>query len=226
LVTRKGDAVFTIALVCQKGGAGKTTLAVHLAIETQRRGLRTLLLDLDAQASASKILGRRGDDPPDFDTEHPARLEDTLRKAEAEGYELIVLDTAPQADQAALRAARAADLVIVPVRPTIVDMDAVQTTMDICALAKRDPIFVLNAVAPQGREGAEAREVITGRGGKVAAAQLGDRKAFRTAFNDGRGAQEVEPSSKAAAEIDALVSELHIPTTKQRNKVSRKKVAA
>jgi chromosome partitioning protein len=218
--------VFTIALVCQKGGAGKTTLAVHVAVETQRRGLRTLLLDLDAQASASKILARRGDDPPDFDTEHPARLEETLKSAEAEGYDLVVLDTAPQADQAALRAARAADLIIVPVRPTIVDMDAVQTTMDICALAKRIPVFVLNAVAPQGREAVEAREVIVGRGGAVAATTLGDRKAFRTAFNDGRAAQEVEPGSKAASEITALIAELSIPTPKQPNKASRKKVAA
>lgn len=218
--------MFTIALVCQKGGAGKTTLAVHVAVETQRRGLRTLLLDLDAQASASKILARRGDEPPDFDTEHPARLEDTLKAAETEGYDLVVLDTAPQADQAALRAARAADLVIVPVRPTIVDMDAVQTTMDICALAKRTPVFILNAVAPQGREGAEAREIITGRGGTVATATLGDRKAFRTAFNDGQAAQEVDPGSKAAAEVAALVSELPIPTPKQPNKLSRKKVAA
>ena len=218
--------MFTIALVCQKGGAGKTTLAVHLAIETQRRGLRTLLVDLDAQASASKILGRRGEDPPDFDTEHPGRLEESLKTAASEGYDLVVLDTAPQADQAALRAARAADLVIVPVRPTIVDMDAVQTTMDICALAKRLPIFVLNAVAPQGREGAEARAVIVSRGGVVAAAQLGDRKAFRTAFNDGMGAQEVDPTSKAAAEITALVSELNIPTIKQPHKTTRKRVAA
>lgn len=215
--------MFTIALVCQKGGAGKTTLAVHLAIETMRRGLRTLLLDLDAQASASKILARRGDEPPDFDTEHPARLEDTLKKAEAEGYDLVVLDTAPQADQAALRAARSADLVIVPVRPTIVDMDAVQTTMDICALAQRKPIFVLNAVAPQGREAAEAREVITSRGGTVAKTTIGDRKAFRSAFNDGRGAQEIEPGSKATAEVTAFVAELALPKP---NTPTRKRVAA
>jgi chromosome partitioning protein len=96
----------------------------------------------------------------------------------------VVLETAPQADQAALRAARAADLVIVPVRPTIVDIDY--------------------AVAAQGRERADARAVIVSRGGAVAATSLGDRKAFRTAFNDGRAAQGVDPGSKAAAEIVAL----------------------
>src|SRR4051794_18944443 len=106
--------MFTIALVCQKGGAGKTTVAVHLAVEAQRRGLPTLLIDLDPQASAAKILDRRGDQPPDVVTEHPARLDTALQTAASEGYGLVVLDTAPQADQAALRAVRAASLVLIP----------------------------------------------------------------------------------------------------------------
>jgi chromosome partitioning protein len=218
--------MFTIALVCQKGGAGKTTMAVHIAIEAQRRGLRTLLLDLDAQASASKVLDRRGDEPPDVATEHPARIEATLEKAREQGYQLVVLDTAPHADQGALRAARSADLVVIPVRPSIVDIDAVQTTMDICNLAKRIPLFVLNAVPSQGREAIEAREVISGRGGKVAATSLGERKAFRVAFNDGQSAQEIDPKSKAASEIMALYAELNIPTIIQTNKTKRKVVVS
>jgi chromosome partitioning protein len=217
--------MFTIALVCQKGGAGKTTVAIHIAIETARKGLRTLLIDLDAQASASKILDRRTESTPDFVTEQPGRLEGTLQKAAAEGYDVVVLDTAPQADQAALRAARAADLVLVPVRPSIVDIDAIQTTMDICALAKRVPLFVLNAVAPQGREVVEAREVIAERGGRAADTSLGDRKAFRVALNDGRAAQETDPRSKAAAEIVALLKEFDLPTPNKAT-ATRKKVAA
>lgn len=218
--------MFTIALVSQKGGAGKTTLAVHLAIEAQRRGLRTLLLDLDPQASASKVLDRRGEEPPDVATEHPARLEDTLAKAATQGYEIVVLDTAPHADQGALRAARSADLVIVPVRPSILDMDAVQTTMDICHLAQRQPVFVLNAVSPQGSEATEARAVIDGRGGKVAVASLGERKAFRVAFNAGQAAQEIDPRSKAGAEIVALYEELNVPTTLHTDEAERKNVGA
>jgi chromosome partitioning protein len=216
--------MFTIALVCQKGGAGKTTLAVHIAIEAQRRGFRTLVLDLDAQASASKVLDRRGDEPPDVATEHPARIEVTLEKAREQGYDMVVLDTAPHADQGALRAARCADLVLVPVRPSIVDIDAVQTTIDICNLAKRVPLFVLNAVPSQGREAIEAREVISGRGGKVAATSLGERKAFRAAFNDGQSAQELDPKGKAATEIMALYRELNIPTIVQSHKTKRKTV--
>ena len=63
-----------VSLVCQKGGAGKTTLAVHLAVEGTARGLRTLLIDLDPQASAGRWADRRGDRPPDVASEQPARL--------------------------------------------------------------------------------------------------------------------------------------------------------
>jgi chromosome partitioning protein len=204
--------MFTVALVCQKGGAGKTTVAVHLAVEAQRRGLRTLLMDLDPQASAAKILDRRGDQPPDVMTEHPARLDAALQTAVSEGYELVILDTAPQADQAALRAARAADLVLIPVRPSIVDLDAVQATMDICQLAGRRPVFILNAVPAQGNETREAREVVSLPGADVSPVSLGDRKAYRIAFNDGRAAQELDPKSKASLEFVALFDSLNIPT--------------
>src|SRR4051812_27715030 len=93
--------MFVVALVCQKGGAGKTTMAVHLAVEGHRRGLRTLLIDIDTQASAAKIMDRRGDALPEVATEAAGRLDRAIKIAEAEQYELVVVDTAPQADRAA-----------------------------------------------------------------------------------------------------------------------------
>src|SRR4051794_29451859 len=116
----------TLALVCQKGGAGKTTLAIHLATEAAAHGLRTLLLDVDPQASAARWADRRKPGPIDVDVavESPARLDSALQQAEREGYDLVVVDTAPHADQGALRVARLADLIIVPVRPSILDLDA------------------------------------------------------------------------------------------------------
>ena len=124
-----------LALVCQKGGAGKTTMAIHLAVEGHRRDLRTLLIDIDTQASAAKIMDRRGDDPPDFATEASGRLDQAIKVAKADGYDLVVVDTAPQADRAAAQAAQVADLVVAPIRPSIVDLDAVDATVDICKLA-------------------------------------------------------------------------------------------
>src|SRR5690242_18893136 len=122
----------TLALVCQKGGAGKSTLAIHLAAEAVAHGRRTLLLDLDPQASAAKWGDRRKADAAldvDVAVDSAARLDAALAQAKREAYDLAVIDTAPHADQAALRVARLADFVLVPVRCSILDLDAVGASL-------------------------------------------------------------------------------------------------
>jgi len=201
----------TVALVCQKGGAGKTTMAVHLAVEGQLRGLRTLLIDIDTQASAAKILDRRGEVPPDVATEAAGRLERAVKAAAEQAYQLVIVDTAPQADRAAAQAARVADLVVAPVQPSIVDLDAVDATIDVCKLAGAPVLFVLNRVPPQGQEVAGTEEAIRKRGMLVAPVRWGERKAFKYPFMRGLVAQEVEPESKAVDEVRALFDALGIP---------------
>lgn len=203
--------MFVVALVCQKGGAGKTTMAIHLAVEGHRRGLRTLLIDIDTQASAAKIMDRRGDDPPDVATEAAGRLDRAIKAAQSELYDLVVVDTAPQADRAAAQAAQVADIVVAPVQPSIVDLDAVDATVDVCKLAGVPVLFVLNRVPTQGQEVAGTEEAIRKRGMAVSTVRWGERKAFKYPFMRGLVAQEVEPDSKAAAEVRALFDELHIP---------------
>lgn len=210
----------SVALVCQKGGAGKTTLAVHLAIEAHLRGLKTLLIDVDQQGSAAKVLERRGDEPPDVATEHPARLEAAIKGAVREGYDVVILDTAPQADQAAIKAARVADTIVIPVRPSIVDLDAIDATMDVCRLVQKPGLFVLNAVSAQGTEANGAERAIIARGGTICDARIGDRKVFRSAFNDGRAAQEIDAHSKASNEIRALFDRLPFPKPRKRDAVN------
>lgn len=205
--------MFVVALVCQKGGAGKTTMAIHLAVEGHRRGFKTLLIDIDTQASAAKIMDRRGDDPPDVATEAAGRLERAVKAAEAEAYELVIVDTAPQADRAAAQAAHVADIVLAPVQPSIVDLDAVDATVDVCKLANVPVLFVLNRVPTQGQEVAGTEEAIRKRGMTVSAVRWGERKAFKYPFMRGLVAQEVEPESKAAAEVRALFDELRVPTS-------------
>lgn len=201
-----------IALVCQKGGAGKTTMAVHLAVEGQRRGYKTLLLDIDPQASAAKIMDRREDEPPDVATEAAARIERAVKAAAGHGYELIIVDTAPQADRAAAQAAKIADLVVAPVQPSIVDLDAVDATIDVCKLAGAPVLFVLNRVPTRGREIEGTEAAIRKRGMRVSAARWGERKAFKYPLMRGLVAQEVEPDSLAASEVAALFDDLGIGT--------------
>ena len=131
----------TLALVCQKGGAGKTTLAIDPVAEAATRGLRVLLLDLDPQASASRWADRRkpGRSTWMLLSTSPARLDAVLLQAEREGYDLVVMDTAPHADQFALRVARLAGLIIIPVRPSILDLDAVDTSLDLVRTSPAGP---------------------------------------------------------------------------------------
>ena len=215
--------MFVVALVCQKGGAGKTTMAVHLAVEGHRRGIKTLLIDIDTQAAAAKVMDRRGDDPPDVATEAAGRLDRAIKAAEVQGYELVVVDTAPQADRAAAQAAQVADIVVAPVQPSIVDLDAVDATVDVCRLADVPVIFVLNRIPTQGQEVAGTEEAIRKRGMEVARVRWGERKAFKYPFMKGLVAQEVEPESKAAAEVRLLFDELKVrPSTHARRRAGGK----
>jgi chromosome partitioning protein len=196
--------MLTLTVASQKGGSGKTTLAIHLAAEAAGRGIKTLLIDLDPQASAVRWGDRRGDRTPDVASEHPGRIEAAIAAASAEGYGIAVLDTAPHADQAALKAARIADLVLVPCRPSIIDLDAIGATLDLCQLAKRPAVVVLNAAPVRSRVVDEANAAVRKLGGKVAAVIVRERVAFRHALVNGGVAQEFEPGGAAALEIAAL----------------------
>jgi chromosome partitioning protein len=196
--------VLTVALISQKGGAGKSTLALHLATEAVARGMRTVLIDLDPQGNVAQWGNRRGDRPPDVCAEHPANLDRALGSASEEGYDLAVLDTAPHADRTAFLAAKTAHLILAPCRPATFDLEAVQTTLDLCQMTKRRAIVVLNAAPIRSRVVEEARAQIEEGGGLVCPVVLHHRVAFQHSLIDGRTAAEFEPGGAAAAEITRL----------------------
>src|SRR3546814_5203647 len=100
----------TIAIISQKGGAGKTTLALHLAAAAEDSGHTALVIDLDPQATASQWAAWRQDVPPVVIDSAPPRLAAKIEQATAQGAEFIVIDTPPHADSAASAAVEAADL--------------------------------------------------------------------------------------------------------------------
>jgi chromosome partitioning protein len=197
-----------VALVSQKGGAGKSTIALHLAVEATVRGRRALLIDLDPQGNVAKWGERRGDLPPDVDAQHPANLDKVLKAAQEQDYDLVVLDTAPHADQTAVRAAKASDLVLVPCRPATFDLEAVTTTLDLCAFSKRRAVVVLNAAPIRSRVVEEARGAITRHGGAVSSVVIHHRVAFQHCLIDGQTAAEFEPAGAAAVEVSALYDDM------------------
>ena len=192
----------TIALVAQKGGTGKTTLALSLAVEAAARGRPTLIIDLDPQASACRWGDRRTSDAPSIIDAQPARLANALAKAREAGIDLAIIDTPARIEQAAAEAARLADLIVIPSKPSIYDLETLQTSLElVTGRAKRPPVVVLNAVPPQGSRAGQAREAIRAMGLAVSAASLGNRVAFEYAAQLGLSAAEYEPDGKAAEEI-------------------------
>ena len=197
--------VFVIA--SQKGGAGKTTLAVHLAAEAATTR-RVLVMDLDPQGSAMEWANRRGDKAPDVMAAHPATIAKEIERAKDDGYELVILDTAPHADHAALQAARSADLVVIPCRPATFDIAAISATLDLCKLANKQALVVLNAAPIRSKVVAEAGEAVAEKGGQVSRVVIHQRVAFQHCLIDGRTAAEFEPGGAAAIEIAALLADL------------------
>lgn len=196
--------VMKLAVISQKGGSGKTTLSLHLGVEATRAGLRVLLVDLDPQGNATKWAGRRGDLPPDVSAESPAAINSVIADAERDGYDFVIFDTAPNADRTALRAAKAADLVMIPCRPSQFDIEAIGATLDLCEIAKRPAIIVLNAAPIRSRVVGEARDAMRSRGATVCDVVVRERVALRHCMPDGRVAAEMEPGGQAATEITAL----------------------
>ena len=121
----------------------------------------------------------------------------------------MVIDTAPHADRGALLAARAADLVLVPCRPAVFDLGAIEGTLDVCKLAKRAAVVVLNAAPVRSRVVEEAGEAIRTAGATISPVIIRQRVAFQHCLNDGRTAGEFEPGGVAADEIASLLEDMN-----------------
>jgi chromosome partitioning protein len=196
------------AIESQKGGSGKTTTAVHMAVCAARRGLRTALIDIDVQRSASNWNQSR---PPELRLDcvagSAAELAGFLKKARAGGIELVIIDTAPHSNADGAIAAQLADLVLIPCRPARFDLDAVISTLQIVRAANT-PAFVIINAAPRGRLAGEARDALERQGATVLGTVLHQRAAYSHAVIDGRSVHEYEPAGAAAAEIDELYNHI------------------
>lgn len=198
----------TLAIMSQKGGSGKTTLAVHLAAYAIGQRIKTALIDLDPQASAYKWNERRTeDDPksPKIDTIKGAvtQLAGFLKLAEENGIALVIIDTAPHSNSAAAIVAQLADFVLMPCRPALFDLDAIASTVEIVTSAETPAAVVLNA-APRGKLADEARAALEGQGITVLPSIIYQRAAYSHAVIDGRAVHEYEPEGKATEEVTEL----------------------
>ena len=192
----------TIAFICQKGGTGKTTLAISLATAAIAEGLTVAIIDLDPQVSACEWGDIRQAEAPIVIDAQPARIDAVVGRARDMGVDLLLIDTAGRTEQAALAGARVADLVLVPLQPSVIDLKTIRATTDLIELAgSKNRAAVLTRVKPFGNRHEETAQWLEQQGMPVCPATVGDRITFQDAYAQGRGASEIEPRGKAAAEI-------------------------
>lgn len=195
----------TIAIVSQKGGAGKTTLAVNLAAEAARSCV-SLIVDTDPQATASRWgQWRGGGDPEVVDCGAPTLLAGKLAKAAELGADLAVI-TPPHADAMSRQASRLADLILIPCRPRAFDLAAIEATAELVRSGRKPAFVVFNAGPPRAPHiYREAANLIAGEFGlEIAPVILPERAAFHHSAAAGRTAPEHDVQGKGAEEIRTL----------------------
>lgn len=194
-----------VSLIAQKGGVGKTTLATCLAVQAIEDGKRVLVIDLDPQATASfwSDVRKKPDDPAVMSIQ-PVRLPAVLKAAEDAGTDLVVIDGAAVSKEVAYSAAEVADLVLIPFKAAVFDINSVAQTVQTVKQVGSNFALVLTFVPPQGKETGEAQGIAEQLGSKFCPVLIGNRKAYFRAQSTGQAVQEYEPDGKAADEIKAL----------------------
>ena len=194
-----------LSLLAQKGGTGKSTLAAHLAVEACRTGPKpVVLLDLDPQASLRRWYEKREAEQPVMIHLGQTNLGHVLDACRRDDVGLVIIDTAPHALEQAAAAATAADLVVIPTRPGVMDIEAIDATVDIVHGVNAEGVIVINATRPRGTMTDEAREALEIYELPICPTAIVNRAALADALIDGRGVQELDAKGKAAAEIKAV----------------------
>lgn len=197
-----------VTVAQQKGGSGKTTLAVNLAVEFRRRGLRVALLDTDPQGSLGRwFMARRdrlGEAGMDFSTASAWGVGYECEKLRKQA-DVVIVDTPPKVDADLRPALREADLVLVPVAASMVDLWATDGVFDLIGREGRRAVIVLNRVKAGTRLGEEVATAAAEVGG-VAGASLGQRVVYAETLGQGLGACEVR--GLAASEVGKLADEV------------------
>jgi chromosome partitioning protein len=192
-----------IVLASTKGGAGKTTISAHLSCEAERCGHGPVaIIDADPQASLARWWNARQSDTPTFVQTTLKNLPGQIQALKVRGYRLVVIDT-PGADVSHIRSIlRTADLVLVPSRPSPLDLGTLNATVEMIEIEKKPLMFVLNAVTARTRISAQAVMALSEHG--PVGAILHQRTDYAAAMTDGRVAGELDASSKSQEEIAKL----------------------
>ncbi|MGF1610143.1 MAG: ParA family partition ATPase [Kiloniellales bacterium] len=202
-----------ITIAQQKGGAGKTTLAAHLAVAMSAGRRSVALVDIDPQQSLTQWYrlreARLGANGAGLRLSQISgwRVQAEVERLAA-AHDVLLIDSPPHAETEAKIAIRCADLVVVPVQPSPMDVWATRPTLALAQQEKVPALLVLNRVPPRANLTGEMLAALAELGAGLANTRIGNRIAFASALAEGRGVAEVQPGGQATVEIRALAREL------------------
>ncbi|MFD3189756.1 ParA family partition ATPase [Sedimentitalea sp. HM32M-2] len=199
-----------ITIAQQKGGAGKTTLAVNLAVGFARAGRSVALMDTDPQGSAGRWFMTRletGEEPGvEFSTASAWGVSYECRKL-ADNHDIVIIDTPPKADSDLRPALRAADLVLIPVATSHLDLWAVEAVLDLAIRENKAALMVMTRARAGTRLSADVAEKAAELDADTAETAMTNRVVYAETLGQGRAALEA-PKGPAHAEIAALMREV------------------
>ena len=201
-----------ITVAQQKGGSGKTTVSANLATGFLRQGKSVALVDIDPQGSLGRWFMTRMEDESgpvealEFATSSAWGITYEVRKL-SDSHDVVIIDTPPKADSDLRPALRVADLVVVPVSVSHVDLWATEGVLDLARREGKEAMVVLNRARKNTRLGGEVAEAAEKLEARIADAQLANRVVYAESLGQGRGAAEGR-KTPAQAEVDALTSEV------------------
>lgn len=190
-----------VVMLGMKGGTGKSTVAIHLAVAAYQAKRRVLLLDTDPQATAVRWTRHRSATEPSV---LGTAAYDAPKHIAGAQCDLIVVDTAPRAEGDIGRLASLADLIVIPLHCTMPDLDASEVAFQMAEAAGRPFVILFNGVNPRGIEVAELREALSSQGYTVAPMMLAARTSYARALSNGLAVTEFEEEGRAAEEITSL----------------------
>jgi chromosome partitioning protein len=200
----------TIVLATQKGGSGKSTIAIGLALAAQEAGHKVRLLETDQQGTLSNWQRRRGSTGPLVETVYNAReMEARLQSLTRDGVTLAIIDTAGGITAATTEAVRYCDFCLIPARPSVVDIEASAATLELVRAWRKPFAFILNQTPIRSQRNNYAADAI----GDAAARDLHDvlarpfivmRNDHQDAIAAGLAVSELSPFGKSADEIRDL----------------------